>query len=51
LQGDPVVNIKEWGKKNPKDFYNIAAKLIPTEISGGLNITKIGLDLAEEICE
>ena len=38
LQSDPVANIKSWGKENPKDFYNIAAKLIPTEtvIAGGI---------------
>jgi hypothetical protein len=33
LQEDPIVNIENWGKENPKDFYNIASKLIPTEIS------------------
>lgn len=34
LQGDPKANLLEWGKKNPKDFYQIAAKLIPTELQG-----------------
>ncbi len=34
LQSDPTVNLITWGKANPKDFYIIAAKLIPTELSG-----------------
>lgn len=34
LQSDPKVNLLEFGKSNPRDFYAIAAKLIPTEIKG-----------------
>ena len=34
LQKDSKVNLVKWAKENPKDFYNIAAKLIPTELSG-----------------
>jgi hypothetical protein len=34
LQKDPVVNIIAWGKGNPTEFYKIAAKLIPTEVTG-----------------
>lgn len=34
LQDDPYANIVTWGRENPKDFYQIAAKLIPTEITG-----------------
>lgn len=34
LQADPKVNLTEWGKKNPTEFYKIAAKLIPTELTG-----------------
>lgn len=33
LQDDPKANILTWGKANPKDFYQVAAKLIPTEVS------------------
>lgn len=33
LQQDPKANILTWGKENPKDFYTIAAKLIPTELN------------------
>ena len=32
LQKDPKANIVAWGRQNPKDFYNVAAKLIPTEV-------------------
>lgn len=36
LQKDPDANLATWGKRNPADFYRIAAKLIPqqTELSG-----------------
>ena len=34
LQNDPKANMLEWARNNPKDFYLIAAKLIPTEFSG-----------------
>jgi hypothetical protein len=27
-------HLKNWGAANPKEFYQIAQKLIPTEISG-----------------
>ena len=40
LQNDPKANIVTWGKENPAMFYQIAARLIPTEISGNLE-TKI----------
>ena len=35
LQGDKRHNLFSWGKKHPTEFYKIAAKLIPTEITGG----------------
>jgi len=34
LQKDPKANIITWGRENPRDFYQIAAKLIPTELTG-----------------
>ena len=40
LQKDADANIVTWGKKNPKDFYAIAAKLIPTEIKADVNETQ-----------
>lgn len=36
LQGDPKVNLIAWAKKNPSLFYQLATKLIPTEIKGNL---------------
>lgn len=51
LQEDPLHNIVTFAKKNPKDFYAIAAKLIPTELKASvemeqviLNITKAPID-------
>jgi hypothetical protein len=40
LQNDPRANIVAWGKENPTEFYKIAAKLIPTEISANVEVTK-----------
>lgn len=37
LQKDRKHNLKEFAKKYPRDFYQIAAKLIPTEIQGQVN--------------
>lgn len=34
LQEDPKHNLEAFAKKYPKDFYNISAKLIPTEMIG-----------------
>lgn len=34
LQADNKHNLKTFAKKYPRDFYQIAAKLIPTEITG-----------------
>lgn len=39
LQKDPKANLLEFGKKNPKEFYQIAAKLIPTEVSAKVEAT------------
>lgn len=41
LQADPKVNLLAWGKENPKEFYQIAAKLIPTELTADVNVTKL----------
>lgn len=32
LQKDPKHNLKAFARKYPRDYYNIAAKLIPTEV-------------------
>jgi hypothetical protein len=44
LQEDESTNIVTWGKRNLKDFYIIAAKLIPAELTG-----RDGKDLIPEI--
>lgn len=42
LQQDPKHSLKAFAKRYPRDFYNIAAKLIPTEITGKL-VTAINI--------
>lgn len=37
LQDDENHNLEAFAKKYPRDFYQIAAKLIPTEIRGTIN--------------
>ena len=34
LQEDPNHSLEQFAKKEPAEFYKIAAKLIPTEITG-----------------
>jgi len=41
LQSDPKHNILAFAKKNPKAFYAIAAKLIPTEVQASVDSTII----------
>lgn len=36
IQADPKNNLKAFAKKYPRDFYQIAAKLIPTELTGSI---------------
>lgn len=43
LQEDRQKNLLAFAKKYPRDFYSIAARLIPTEISG--NFTKIQVEI------
>jgi hypothetical protein len=37
LQSDPNNNLIAWGRNNPSLFYQIASKLIPTEINHSLD--------------
>jgi len=37
LQDDPKNKLSAFAEKYPRDFYAIAAKLIPTEISGKID--------------
>ena len=39
LQGEEKNSLKAFAVKNPRDFYQIAAKLIPTEISADVKMT------------
>ena len=41
LQEDPKANLTAWAKQEPTEFYKIAAKLIPTELKGNLDIQTI----------
>ena len=47
-QEDSEVNLKEWGKNNPTEFYKLCSKLIPAavemkaEIEGVEQVFKIG---------
>lgn len=39
IQSDHKVNLTAFAKKHPKEFYAIAAKLIPTEVKGTVEAT------------
>ncbi len=41
LQEDPKHNLKKFAETYPRDFYAIAAKLIPTEINAKINKVKL----------
>lgn len=43
LQSDPKANIMSWAKDNPTDFYKIASKLIPTEVSANVEMKTYNL--------
>lgn len=52
IQDDPKVSLIKFAKKYPRDFYAIAAKLIPTEIHAKINkvelhVIRTGKDLPE----
>lgn len=47
LQSDPKHNLKKFAQTYPRDFYQIAAKLIPTEIKGNLT-GKIQLEVVRK---
>jgi len=34
MQSDPTVSLAAWGKDNPTEFYKLASKLIPIQVSG-----------------
>lgn len=53
IQEDPKVKLEQFAKDYPRDFYQIAAKLIPTEITGQIatviNINEIPTTEAKPI--
>lgn len=51
LQGLPAHNLTAFAKKHPRDFYQIAAKLIPQDVSAQVVVRKIGKDLEDETYE
>lgn len=34
IQTDPKINLRKFAQTYPRDFYQIASRLIPTEITG-----------------
>lgn len=42
MQADANHNLLTWGKKNPNEFWKIAAKLLPSTIQGDLDVTSNG---------
>jgi len=48
LQDDPKVKIAQWGKDNPTEFYKIAAKLIPTEVSATVTVEKLKIGYGDK---
>ncbi len=41
LQGDKEANLANWAKENTTEFYKLAAKLIPTSLSGEVTNTGV----------
>lgn len=42
MQSEDEVNLFQWGKKNPTEFYKLASRLIPADmnakLSGGVTV-------------
>lgn len=54
LQGEPTHNLKAFAKKYPRDFYQIAAKLIPQDMSVTLppaliDLSKVSTEALNEL--
>lgn len=47
IQAHPTANLVSFAESNPKDFYIIAAKLIPTELNAHLNEKVIIVEVPE----
>lgn len=47
LQSHPKASLRAWAESKPGEFYQIAAKLIPTEITGSLKRVIVVTDTNE----
>lgn len=45
MQEQPGVKLKEWGEKNPTEFYKLAARLIPAEINAKVTSQETAVEL------
>jgi len=43
IQDNPKVKLEQFAIDNPKEFYAIAAKLIPTEVKGEVGVTILNM--------
>lgn len=48
LQEDPKANLLSWAKEEPTEFYKIASKLIPTEVSATVTEKIIKVEIEGE---
>ncbi len=51
IQEDPEVKLSVFAKNYPKEFYAIAAKLIPTEVNANIQTNIIKVKVPGEITE
>lgn len=47
LQEDPETDLKAFATKNPRDFYILASKLIPTEVNANIAEKVIIVEIKE----
>lgn len=45
IQGDPKVKLSQFAKDHPREFYAIAAKLIPTEVKATVETERVIVNL------
>jgi len=48
LQADDKTNLLAFAKKYPREFYQIAAKLIPTEVNANIQEKVYVVEIAED---
>lgn len=47
IQEHPTANLESFAESNPKDFYIIAAKLIPAEVNAHIDNKVINVNVPE----